>query len=636
MAGEQLGYQPGMPLKFHPLVQRDSETQNSQDYESLARFIESFATPASSRYQLPPDLEEFTGRHAKIDDAIALLKQANFLGRRSPIMLAMSGRAGVGKSTLAIHVAHQMRQTFADAQLYINLRGNDSQPLAPADALASFLRAFGLSDAAIPVDLEERSQLFQSFLIGKRMLILLDNAADEAQVRSLLPTHGVCAVLITSRKRLADLSDVTLLNLLEMSELEASELLQKFVAASLIQSQPDVGMSAVNLCSRLPLAIGTFGHLLRYCSDLPLREAVSQLADVRKRLKQLNLSHTDIRTNFMLSYRQLQPTAARLLRLLGLLVESSFSLDLASVLLESDLAIAKESIQQLITLHLLKPLAGSSSVKGKSQRFRFSHDLIRLFVRGQLATEESAEERQAARLRVCNWSLNMTQIMKLGLEPGISEEIALALSRKSRQSLVVLEQKVRLGTLNWFADERLNLLTAVEWAYQAEAWEQVIALTDNSINFYSIRMCWSDWERTHRLALDAAKHLDHQPQQAAILNNLGNAYLRQRQWDKAEEYYEQSLTLLKSLPDRVREAQTWVNLGILYIQREQLNEAITLWHKALTQISAYPVEQRSLRQWMQGVDKSIMEQAVSYERDRQASQGLIQTLGTALKRFIFE
>jgi len=645
MAGERSGYQ----LKFHRSTQRRVEDQSAEDYERLARFIESRVPQVLSLRQIPPDIDHFIGHQDPFDDAIALLKQADLPGLRSPIVLAIAGRAGVGKSTLAIHIAHQIHRTFADAQLYVNLRGNDPQPLAPCDVLASFLRAWGIPDASIPEGLEERSQLFQLCLAEKRTLILLDNAEDEAQVRPLLPMHGVCAVLITSRKRLikllpelspelspespSELLNITLIDLAEMSEIAALELLQKFAPVS-VQAEPDVAMSAVNHCSRLPLAICTFGHLLRSQPDMPLREAVEQLAEVRSRSKQLHLSHADIRANFMLSYRQLDPTAARLLRLLGLLVESSFTLTLASVLLESTLDTARDAIQPLVTLHLLEPVGGDSPAGRHNQRFRFVHDLIRLLVRGQLAMEESAEDRQAVRLRVCQWYWNAVRKMNLGLEPATREEIARVLSRRSRQSLVVLEQKVLSSTLSWFADERLNLLTAVEWAYQAEDWEQVIALAEATVSFYDIHQCWADWERTHNLALDASRQLNDRAQ-AAVLNNLGNAYLRQRQWDKAKEHYEQSLSRLATLPDRLWEAETGVNLGILYIQQEQFEKAVMLWHMALTKLPD-TAAQRSLRQWMQGVNKRVMQQAIDYERDRQPSQGLLQSVKAAVKRFIFE
>lgn len=630
MAGDQSGYQ----LQFHRSARR-----NFSDYESLARLFQSRLAPALSLHQLPPDLSSFTGRQAKLDDAIALLKQADLPGRRTPIVLAIAGRAGVGKSALAIHIAHGMRQTFPDAQLYVDLRGSDSQPLRPADVLANFLRAWGVSDAAMPGDLLERSRLFQLFLADKRTLLLLDNAENEAQVRSLIPATGCCAVLVSSRKRLTDLADATLLDLAEMSEIAALELLQKFTSAEVIREETDTSLVAVNLCSRLPIALCTFGSLLQYQPRLSLRDAVCQLSETRKRVKDLHLSHTDIRANFALIYQQLRPITAQLLRRLGLLVEPSFTLAIAAVLLETELEPAREAVQQLINLRLLEAVSGD--------RYRFVHDLVRLLVRGQLATEESTEARQAARLRVCQWYLEAAELMSLGLEPAFYVEIAQVLSRRSRQSLPTLEQKTIASALYWFETERFNLLTAVEWAHQAEDWKKAIALTENLVSFYDIRKVWVDWEQTHRLALDAARQLSSSEEaltgvlkasrlkEAFILNNLGNAYLRQRQWDRAREHYKQSLELL-SLMDSSHEAQTLVNLGILYIQQDQPDKTVSLWSMALGKLPIDTPEQKRLKQWMQGVNKTLLQQAIHHNEDNQPARGLFQSIGNAFKRLIAE
>ncbi|NJR66257.1 MAG: tetratricopeptide repeat protein [Leptolyngbyaceae cyanobacterium CRU_2_3] len=617
MAGERSGYQ----LQFHASLRHDFG-----DYESLARLFQSRLVLAPTLQQLPSGIEQFVGRHAKIDEAIALFNQANLSGKNQPTILVIAGRSGVGKSTLAIHIAQQVRETFADAQLYINLRGNDNPPLMLTDVLSRFLRAWGISDASMPASLEERSLLLQLFLAKKRSLLLLDNVEDESQVRALLPTEGTCAVLITSRKRLTHLPDVNLLDLAEMSELAALELLQKFAPAQSIQSEPELGMSAVNLCSRLPLAICTFGNLLKRSPERSLQEAVERLSQERSRLKQLRLSHPDIRASFSLAYQRLDPVSARLLRLLGLLVDTSFTVTLAAVLLESELNTAREALQQLVHLRLLEAVSGD--------RFRFVHDLIRLLARGQLAGEESSEARQAARLRICQWYQETTGAMNLGLEADICTEIATVLSRRNRQSPVVLESQILTGTLEWFETERLNLLAATNWAHQAEAWERVISLSENLVMFYDIRMHWADWEQTHRLALDAARQLGDHSQQASVLNSLGNLYLRQRQWHKAKEHYEQSLALGSILPDFLNEAKTLANLGVFHLQQSQPEQTAALWHMALAKVSLNSPEHKRLKQWMQTIDKSLMQQAIRHGDDRAASRGLFQSIGESLKRFM--
>ncbi len=618
MAGER-----SRPL----LYLRRSVPRQVENYETVAHRFDSAKQPLTtspSLHQLPPDLRRFVGQQEKQEKAIAALKQATI----SSQVVVISGRAGIGKSTLAIHVAHQIQPQYPDAQLYINLRGHDAQPLQPAQALAHFLRSWGVSEAAMPVDLEERSQLFQLHLSSRRTVLLLDNAADEAQVQSLIPVGVACAVLITSRKRLIELPELlpntTLIDLTELSESDALALLQEAEFEE-VQSEPDVSMSAVNLCNRLPLAVCTLSCLLRQ-GQLGLKAAVEQLGQERRRSKQFHLSHSDIRGCFVLSYKQLTPTAAHLLRLLALLTESTFSLALAAVLLKSSPETAGVAIQELMRFCFLKAEAGD--------RYCFTHDLIRLLARGQLAVEESTEARQTARQQICQWLLGKAKQIDLGLDADIAARTALVLSRHSRLPLPAQTQKVTASALHWFETERLNLLTAVEWAHQAEAWEMLIQFAEVLMAFFELRQYWADWERVDRLALEAARKLNDPLQTASLLNNRGNAYALQQERQKARDCYEQSLALLVNSPteataeQRLFHSQTLVNLGILFAQEGHLEKTVSLWSAALTAVS--PEEQRQLKKWLQSVDRPLLQQALSYDRDttpRSRWQRLVRRFG---------
>jgi hypothetical protein len=212
--------------------------------------------------------------------------------------------AGVEKSALAIHVAHQLKSNFPDAQLYVNLRGTE--------------------------------------LSGKRALVLLDNARDETQVSLLLPNCSSCAVLVTSRGRLAALEEAAVFDLAVMQELEALELLQNLVGRERTQAELEAAKNLINLCNRLPLAIRIAGGMLRNKPQWQLEDCAGKIALERQRLVQLGLSDLDIRPSLSLSYQQLEETAARLFRLLGLLVGSNFTSALAAALLESEPVTAED------------------------------------------------------------------------------------------------------------------------------------------------------------------------------------------------------------------------------------------------------------------------------------------------------
>ena len=639
---------------------RNAAPRQVENYETAARWFEHRLAPLLP-LQLPPELDRFVERQVKSEDAIGVIQQA--LMANQPV--AIAGQAGVGKSTLAIHLAHQLQPQFPDAQLYLNLRGQDAQPIQPIQALGYFLRSCGVEAESMPAELAGRSQLLQLCLASKRTLILLDNAADETQVRSLIPRGVVCAVLITSRKRLTELPETTLIDLAELSEPAALELLLPDVGAADLQADPKLSLSAVNLCNRLPLALCLFGKLFQQqsrpdFSRLDFKATVERLSQERQRSKQLHLSHADVRGCFILSYEQLTDSAARLLRLLGLLSEATFSLPLAAVLLEVKPEAAQPIVQELVAFRLLQPATGD--------RYRFTHDLIRLLARGQLAVEESAEARQVARLRVCHWLLGTAKQMDLGLSPAAASQMAIVLTRRSRQASAQ-EQAISASALHWFATERLNLLTAVEWANQAGAWSLVFQFAEVLMAFFRLHQQWTDGERIDALALEAARQIGDRPQIASLLNNRGNAYFHQRQWQKARECYEQSLALSAELREKsglnsevgeaevsasqavqtdqgadrnpdpspyLPYAQTLVNLGTLYLQEGDLDKAASLWHSALTSLPPDSQAQQQIKKWMQAIDRTLLQQAVGSESDRVAAPSRWQSIGEAFKRWLVE
>jgi tetratricopeptide (TPR) repeat protein len=612
----------GYQLHFHRSVQR-----RVTDPDRVVQLFQSRLAQVPFLQQLPPDTNYFTARQTEISDVMARLKQTLITGRASTLVFVISGRPGIGKSALATHLAHQIKGNFSDAQVYINLRGGESQPLNSANVLASFLRSWGV-DEQIPDGMADRSTLFRSFLASRRTVLLLDNASDEAQVSPLIPVGCPCVVFITSRKRLTGLEDATIIDLAELSEIEALELLQKLATVQVSQAEPEVGIRAVNLCSRLPLSLCILGRMLKQHPYLSLRDCVAQLAEERTRLKQLHLSHPEVRASFNLSYEKFKPVAARLLRLLGLLADATFSPTVAAVLLDCNLDNARKAIAPLVTLGLAEPLGG--------ERYSLVHDLVRLLAKGQLATEESTEARQAVRLRLSRWYLETVELMNLGLDAAPRSQLALAAGKSSKQSIAAVEQRLFLGALNWFETERLNLLAAAEWAYQTEAWELTLLLVESLVSFLDICAYWADWEQLHLFALEAARKLGDRQKEAQILNNLSNAYMRQANWEKARERYKQSLDIFRDLKDINREGQTLLNLGILSILQNQPETALSVWSTALTKFPPDAPEQKKLRKWMQSPEKLPLERPSSSLGNRQNSRGIFQAIGGAIKKLMQE
>jgi tetratricopeptide (TPR) repeat protein len=509
---------------------------------------------STARYQLPPDIADFTGRQEEVARAITFLRSAAEGASPAVVILVVAGMPGVGKSALAIHVAHRLKDRFPDAQLYVNLRDAEGNPRNPAEVLAEFLRALGVADEFIKgKGLEELSDFYRTRLDKKRALVLLDNAHDEAQVRPLLPGSPTCAVLITSRRRLDALEGAEILELQVMKEAEALELLEKLIGIERVRAEAEAAKRIVKLCGYLPLAVRIVGGTLRGRPHWTLNEYVGYLSDERWRLERLRVGDLEVRASIALSYRELSAEDARLFRLLGLLRGADFASPAAAHLLGVEEERGREALERLVEAQLLEPAGGG--------RYRF-HDLVRLFARERLEEEEPQAAREAACLRVARW-----------LDAQADVWVAWLMQRdRITEALMAFE---------W---ERENLVAAVEWAYQGREWSLAVHLAENLARFFEIRGYLGyldDWERTHQYALEAARRAGDPHGEAHMLNNLGTVYRLRGQWAEAIECYKASLHLFQVLGDRHGEGETLKNIGVIYWRQGRWEEAIKMYEASL-------------------------------------------------------
>lgn len=541
-----------------------------------------------------------------------LLERAAQTGLVAVAISAVAGMAGVGKSALAIHVAHHLKPRFPDIQLYVNLRGGEGSPIKPFQVLGGFLRSLGIEDDFVPRTLQGRANLYRSLLVDRRAILLLDNAYDEAQVRHLLPGSPTCAVLVTSRKRLSALEGATILNLEVMSDAEALELFRRLIGNKRIQAELEAAKRIVRLCGFLPLAIRAAGGRLKARPQLPLSQHVKHLENERHRLGQLQLGDLDVRASIILSYQDLDETEAHLFRLLGLRAGVDITPEMAGSLIAISPDTAERSLERLVDAQLLE-------ATGKD-RYRF-HDLIRLFAQEQLEQEETSQARQDASLRVARWHYATSKVMNKRLQPDTRRKEAQELARQTGQPLAELEQALHLEAMSWFEAERVDLIDSVRQAYQASMWELVVQLAINLANFYDIRGYWDDWAQTHQLAEEAAQHSnDHEGEgiilmhlgnlyeqqgdrtkaihtlkealtifhdteeydrQGTALMYLGNAYRLQGHWPAAIENFEESLHIFREINDRRGEAWGLSNLGLIYNEQGRWAEAIEMFEESL-------------------------------------------------------
>ncbi|MDN0194041.1 BTAD domain-containing putative transcriptional regulator [Streptomyces sp. S.PNR 29] len=344
--------------------------------------------------QLPATVPDFTGRSAFVRELSDLLASAE--GRVMAVS-ALAGIGGVGKTTLAVHVAHQARSVFPDGQLYVDLQGAGSRAAEPETVLGSFLRALGTADSAIPDSLEERAALYRSVLDGRRVLVLLDNARDAAQVRPLLPGTDGCAALVTSRVRMVDLAGAHLVDLDVMSPDEALALFTKIVGEERVTSEKEAALDVVAACGFLPLAIRIAASRLASRRTWTVSVLAAKLADERRRLDELQAGDLAVKATFELGYGQLEPAQARAFRLLGLADGPDISLAAAAAVLDLPVEDTEDLLESLVDTSLLESAAPG--------RYRF-HDLVRLYARACAERDEMPPaERGAALSRLLDFYL---------------------------------------------------------------------------------------------------------------------------------------------------------------------------------------------------------------------------------------
>ncbi|MFD9907804.1 BTAD domain-containing putative transcriptional regulator [Streptomyces sp. NPDC059063] len=344
--------------------------------------------------QLPATVQDFTGRVSFVKELSDILSTAE--GRVMAVS-ALAGIGGVGKTTLAVHVAHAARSHFPDGQLYVDLQGAGPRVAEPETVLGAFLRALGTADSAIPDSLEERAALFRSVLDGRRVLVLLDNARDAAQVRPLLPGTEGCAALVTSRTRMVDLAGAHLVDLDVMSPDEALQLFTKIVGEERVASERDAALDVVAACGFLPLAIRIAASRLAARRTWTVSTLAAKLADERRRLDELQAGDLAVAATFELGYGQLEAAQSRAFRLLGLADGPDISLTAAAAVLDLPVEDTEDLLESLVDTSLLESAAPG--------RYRY-HDLVRLYARACAERDElPPSEREAALSRLLDFYL---------------------------------------------------------------------------------------------------------------------------------------------------------------------------------------------------------------------------------------
>ncbi|MFI5542835.1 AfsR/SARP family transcriptional regulator [Streptomyces sp. NPDC051815] len=585
--------------------------------------------------QLPPDAADFTGRTAPV----RVLHEA--LGTRSAQALVIAtvvGMGGVGKTALALHVAHRVRETYPDGQLYVDLRGSDPVPADPEAVLSGFLVALGVPGDAVPDGLDARSALFRSVVDGRRLLVVLDNAKDAAQIRPLLPGAFGCAVLTTGRTRPAGLPATVRVDLDVFQPSEALDLLGRTIGADRLAAEPDAARELVVACGHLPLAVRIVAARLAARPGWTVETLSRRLQVERRRIDELRIGDLEVAAAFGLSYRQLTADQARAFRLVASVDGPDIGLPAAAALLDLDEYDAEDLLEALVDVAMVEsPFPG---------RYRY-HDLLRAFARRRPVTDGAAGpsaaagggvaagEAEAARDRLLDHLLATACAAFQHAVPGDPAAGALGPARSAgvpldgwdaarewtaaeRAGAVALAAQVAAeacartdgaaagpdrerGTALRAAIDLLIALTPFvltppsrQLAATADALAEVAVRQGDlraagrahflrgNVALAATRLDAA--EAASRQAVDAARAADDTVILRQALNDLGLICQFLSRYDEAVDHYDEALLLANALGHRSGALVTTVNAALARVRSGRAEEAVEICHGVLAEL----------------------------------------------------
>jgi tetratricopeptide (TPR) repeat protein len=510
---------------------RDKITYNIQQGASAA---------INALHQLRAPVGDFVGRELESEALINALRRES-----GACITGISGMGGIGKTELAVLVAERLRDEYPDAQFFINLQGTDTNPRSPHEAMAVVIRAFLGPEAKLPEEPEQVSHLYRSELTGKRVLLLLDNAADTAQVLPLLPPTG-CAVLVTSRQSVA-VPGMTPLTLYPLNEEEARQLLLEIAP----RAKP-AAEQICKLCGYLPLALRAAGSLLAITADLDPVDYAAQLQDERTRFERIGTEGVEISVaaSFNLSYARLSAEATRVFRLLSVFPATFNAAAEEVVCADAGHAQLSDLVRRSLVLY-----------DEGTKRYRL-HDLARLFADTKLTTQE----RTVGQKRFATYY----------------RDVLAAANSLYTQGGTVLARGLELFDLEWS-----NIAAGQAWvaAQGGEADKDLVqlAMTYPDAGYDILNLRQHPRERIHwlEIALVAARRLKNRANEGYALNNLGVAYADLGETQRAIQFYEQRLIIAHELGDRRGEGRTLGNLGGAYADLGEPQRAIQFYEQNL-------------------------------------------------------
>jgi tetratricopeptide (TPR) repeat protein len=517
---------------------------------------------------LPPLAHAFSGR--KKESTVLINK---LCGQRQksdlPPKLAIAGKPGVGKSTLALNVAYEVTDCFPGAQLFIDLGGMKANPLSPAAAATRLLTQLGEPAESIPIEQQSILRLLQSKIIGLKVLIVLDDAGSEEQVKPILDTTAESAVILTSRRPLVGLAEVELMMLECLNERESIELLQSIVGDR-IRHEVESAKEIARLCGYLPLALRIIAARLNSRPELGVQTLAAELADEARRLDAFKAGDLEVKSSFNLSYRELTAQQKQVFRRASVIPGISFDARVVAAAAELPAEVAKQALEELVDFQLI-------DVDSRG-RFKY-HDLLRLFAREQLEeTEGRTAPVAAVRRSVTSYVEQLFDIAYV-VDP---EEIVVYGNQldSTREASVDAQSMTEQSALEWLITEKDNVISSAYIAQQMELDELLVQLGAAIRPFGLSGFPLRELVEIEQAAVDSARRLGDKAMLARVLFNLGRSFRHHGMATVALTHLKESFGLADSTGSRAFKANVLYFIGHAQRESGRLEEARQSYEQA--------------------------------------------------------
>lgn len=575
----ELGLQPGEELRRleQAILAHDPDIGGAEAQRAgpTGRSAEAVCPPR----QLPADIPDFVGHSGLVEELAEILTAPPATAARQegvPVVVVLTGPPGGGKSAVAIHAAHRAVEAFPDGQLFIDLRGSEVQRVPAHEVPARFLRALGVPAESVPQELDERISLLRSQLAARRILVVLDDAADEGQVRSLIPGVPGSVVLITSRSRLAGLPGARVSHVKAMSERDGVELLGRIAGSRRVAADPEAVAELIRICDGLPLALRIAGVRLAANPHWSVGTLLELVSDEGSLLDEFTYGDFGIRALLSTVHNTLSERARWLFGLLSTLEMHDFTSATVAALLDVGPGESVRAIDELIHARLLDV----SSVRvGEPPRYRLQ-SLVRVFAAERLAERGERGDTGAAEglERVLRCLVTLSREAHMRIYTG--DYTRLRGETPDWPPAYEFYERFLRDPMAWFDRERTFLRAAVTQAAKAGLDEMCWELAVTAVAIYEAHGLYDDWRETHLTALDATRAAGNRRGEAAVLASLGSLGIAQHSKDDTKMLHD-ALDLFETIGDTLGQALCLRNLAHLDRIQGRPDRAVERYQRSL-------------------------------------------------------